>query len=45
LVLVAATSKITNAAGAKDEPRTWRLKVTVTEDGGQYKVSKLEFIP
>jgi Mce-associated membrane protein len=45
LVLVAATSRITNAAGAKDEPRRWRLRVTVTEDGGQYKVSKLEFIP
>ena len=26
LVLVAATSQITNAAGAKDEPRRWRLK-------------------
>ena len=45
LVLVAATSRITNAAGAKDEPRNWRLKVTVTEDGGQYKMSKLEFVP
>lgn len=45
LVLVAATSHITNAAGAKDEPRNWRLKVTVTEDGGQYKMSKLEFVP
>lgn len=45
LVLVAATSRITNAAGAKDEPRRWRLRVTVTEDGGQYKMSKLEFIP
>ena len=45
LVLVAATSRITNAAGAKDEPRNWRLKVTVTEDGGQYKMSKMEFVP
>ncbi|ODR10882.1 hypothetical protein BHQ21_00465 [Mycobacterium sherrisii] len=45
VVLVAATSRITNAAGAKNEPRRWRLKVTVTEDGGQYKMSKLEFIP
>ena len=31
--------------GAKDEPRSWRLKVTVTEDGGQYKMSKVEFVP
>ncbi|TAM65407.1 hypothetical protein [Mycobacterium sp.] len=45
LVLVAATSRITNVAGAKDEPRNWRLKVTVTNDGGQYKMSKLEFVP
>lgn len=44
LVLVAASSRITNAAGAKDEPRSWRLKVTVTIDGGQYKMSKLEFV-
>ncbi|OBB69903.1 hypothetical protein [Mycobacterium sp. 852014-50255_SCH5639931] len=45
LVLVAASSRITNAAGAKDEPRNWRLKVTVTDEGGQYKMSKLEFVP
>jgi Mce-associated membrane protein len=45
LVLVAATSRITNAAGAQNEPRNWRLKVTVTDDGGQYKMSKLEFVP
>lgn len=43
-VLVAATSRITNAAGAKDEPRVWRLRVTVAEEGGQYRMSKLEFI-
>ncbi|MCA2243187.1 hypothetical protein JF781_12515 [Mycobacterium sp. WUMAC-067] len=45
VVLVAATSHITNAAGAKDEPRNWRLKVTVKNDGGQYKMSNVEFIP
>ncbi|MDM3976227.1 hypothetical protein QRB36_18830 [Mycobacterium marseillense] len=45
LVLVAATSHITNAAGAKDEPRNWRLKVTIKNDGGQYKMSSVEFIP
>ncbi|OBB82211.1 hypothetical protein A5760_14855 [Mycobacterium colombiense] len=45
LVLVAATSHINNAAGAKDEPRNWRLKVTVKNDGGQYKMSNVEFIP
>lgn len=45
LVLVAASSRITNAAGAKDEPRNWRLKVTVKNDGEQYKMSNVEFIP
>jgi Mce-associated membrane protein len=44
-ILVAATSRITNAAGAKDEGRVWRIRVTVTEEGGQYKMSKLEFVP
>ena len=44
-VLVSATSRITNSAGAKDEPRVWRLRVTVNQDGGQYKMSKVEFVP
>jgi Mce-associated membrane protein len=43
-VLVSATSRISNSAGAKDEPRMWRLRVTVTEEGGQYKMSKVDFI-
>jgi Mce-associated membrane protein len=43
-VLVAATSRVTNAAGAQDEARAWRLRVTVAEEGGQYKMSKLEFV-
>ncbi len=47
LVLVSATTRITNPAGAKDQqpPRAVRLKITVTEDGGQYKMSKVEFVP
>lgn len=45
VVLVAATSEVTNAAGAKNEPRAWRLSVTVTRDGGQLKLSKVEFVP
>jgi Mce-associated membrane protein len=44
-VLVAATSKVSNSAGAKDEPRSWRLSVTMTRDGGQLKMSKVEFVP
>jgi Mce-associated membrane protein len=44
-VLVSATSRITNSAGAKDEPRAWRLRVIVTEESGQYKMSKVDFVP
>jgi Mce-associated membrane protein len=43
-VLVAATSEVTNAAGAKQEPRAWRLVVTVTRDADQLKLSKVEFV-
>ncbi len=45
VVLVAATSEVTNAAGAKQDPRTYRLIVTMTRDGGQLKMSKVEFVP
>lgn len=45
LVLISATSRITNSTGVKEEPQVWRLRVTVTEDGGQYKMSKVEFVP
>ncbi|WP_263987971.1 hypothetical protein, partial [Mycobacterium conspicuum] len=44
-VLVSATSRVTNKPDAKDDPRTWRLKVTVVDDGGQYKMSNVEFVP
>jgi Mce-associated membrane protein len=44
VVLVSATSHITNSTGAKNEPLPWRLRVTVTEEGGQYKMSKVEFV-
>ena len=44
-VLVAATSEVTNSAGAQQEPREWRLIVTVARDGGQLKMSKVEFVP
>ena len=45
VVLVSATSRVTNAAGAKQEPRTWRLSVSLQRDGGQIKMSKVEFVP
>jgi Mce-associated membrane protein len=44
VVLVSATSHITSSAGSKNGPLPWRLRVTVTEEGGQYKMSKVEFV-
>jgi Mce-associated membrane protein len=45
VVLVAATSRVTNSVPGKDEPpRIWRLKVTVAEVDGQYKMSKVEYL-
>ncbi|MFI9408682.1 hypothetical protein [Nocardia gamkensis] len=43
-VLVYATSKVSNAAGAQNESRTWRLRVTMSDDGGRYKMSNVEFV-
>jgi Mce-associated membrane protein len=45
VVLVAAESKVTNAAGAQQDPRAWRLSVSLQRDGGQLKMSKVEFVP
>src|SRR6476661_2964745 len=44
VVLVSASSRVTNAAGAKQEPRSWRLSVDVKRDGDQLKMSKVEFV-
>jgi Mce-associated membrane protein len=45
VVLVAASSRVTNSAGANQEPRSWRLSVDLQRDGGQVKMSKVEFVP
>jgi Mce-associated membrane protein len=45
VVLVSASSRVTNSAGAKQEPRSWRLSVDLKRDGGQIKMSKVEFVP
>jgi Mce-associated membrane protein len=45
VVLVASTSEVTNAAGAKQDPRTFRLIVSLARDGDQLKMSKVEFVP
>ena len=45
VVLVAASSRVTNAAGAKQEPRAWRLALTCSARGDQFKMAKVEFVP
>lgn len=45
LVLVAATSQVTNAKGANQDPRPFRMSVTVTRDGDTCKMSDVEFVP
>ena len=45
VVLVSAISRVTNSEGVKEDPRGWRLRVTVTQDGDQIKMSKLMFVP
>ncbi len=45
VVLLAAASQVTNANGAERDPRAWRMSVTVARDGGQLKMSNVEFVP
>lgn len=45
VVLVAASSRVTNSKGANQEPRTWRLSVDLQREGDQIKMSKVEFVP
>ena len=45
VVLVAATSQVTNVSGARDDPRPWRMSVTVSRDEDQWKMSNVEFVP
>lgn len=45
VVLVAASSTVTNEAGAVDDPRSWRLTVDLQREGDRIKMSKVEFVP
>lgn len=45
VVLVAAKSEITKPGQAKPESRSMRLVVSVQRDGGQLKVSRVDFVP
>jgi Mce-associated membrane protein len=44
VVLVLGNERVTNIAGAKDQPRTFRFRVSVVHDGDDLKVSKVEFV-
>lgn len=45
IVLVAAKSEFTKPGAAKPESRSLRLVVSVQKDGGQFKISRVEFVP
>jgi len=44
VVLVLCNERVTNIAGAKDQPRTFRFRVSVVHDADQLKLSKVEFV-
>ncbi len=44
-VLVAATTKVSNAASKDQPPRAWRWSVDVARDGDQIKLAKVEIVP
>jgi Mce-associated membrane protein len=43
-VLVAVTVKSSNAGAAEEEPRHWRMRISVKKVGGDAKVSNVEFV-
>ncbi len=45
VVLVAANTTLTDTTGAAGQPRSWRLSLKLVRDGGQIKMSSMEFIP
>ncbi|MGA5543971.1 hypothetical protein ACPCIR_19120 [Mycobacterium sp. NPDC051198] len=45
VVLVSTATTVSNSAGANQQPRNWRLSVTMVRDGEQIKMSKVEFVP
>ena len=43
VVLVAAKSDLTNPDNTKRGPRAWRISIELQRDGGQFKISKVDF--
>ena len=44
-VLVAVTVKTSNAGAPEQEPRAWRMRISVQKVGEEAKVSNVEFVP
>lgn len=44
-VMVAVAVKTTVKDGPEDPPRHWRMRLTVTKQGSDAKVAKVEFVP
>ncbi len=44
-VLVAVTVKTSNAGAAEQQPRAWRMRISVQRVGNNAKVSNVEFVP
>jgi Mce-associated membrane protein len=44
-VLVAVSVKTTNRGNTDEQPRYWRMRLTVTKLGDEAKVSKVDFVP
>lgn len=44
-VLVAVTVNISNAAGLQQDPRGWRMRITMQKVGNEAKVSNVAFVP
>lgn len=45
VVLVAANSVLNAPSGPPQEPRSWRLSINLVREGGQIKMSSMEFVP
>ena len=44
-VLVAVTVQTSNRGATEQQPRSWRMRLTVKKSGDEAKVSKVEFVP
>jgi len=44
-VMVSVSVKTSSAAAPQQDPRSWRMRITVQKVGGEVKVSKVEFVP